>query len=273
MQARWVAAALVLGLAGTARGQTIILPEPGQMPPQVIPAAADPGTPEFSVTPGGDVYGGSSTAPTPLLDGYPTGVTGGMGPGGTTNYGGTPTVDRGDVLASLQSQPYGATAVSTAEKLGINSTGVAAFAAAESDFRNIATANGSTSATGPWQITAPTWDDTVKRFNLPYTAADRADPNAQAVVSSYIIRSYGGATSQALNRVATVQETYYSYVYGPSVGAKIAGADPSTPLSSFVAADNLANNGMTGWTVQNLQDFTSRRLGPSYAAPIFAAKS
>jgi hypothetical protein len=70
-----------------------------------------------------------------------------------------------------------------------------------------------------------------------------------------------------------VQETYNSYVYGPSVGAKIAGADPSAPLSNFVSTDNLANNGMTGWTVQNLQDFTSRRLGPSYADPIFSAQS
>ncbi|MFC7695101.1 hypothetical protein ACFQY5_41550 [Paeniroseomonas aquatica] len=150
---------------------------------------------------------------------------------------------------------------------------MAAFAAAESDFRNIPTANGSTSATGPWQITSGTWDDTVRRFNLPYSSADRTNADAQAVVSSYLIRSYGGATSQALGRVATVQETYYSYVYGPAVGGKIALADTTSPLSNFVPADNLVNNGMTGWTVGNLQDFTVRRLGPSATTPIFAVRN
>ena len=267
---RWATVALCLGLAGGAHGQTIVLPEAGQMPPQVIPAAADPGTPVFSAPAGGDVYGGSATAPSPLPDDYSSIA----GTGGTPYTGtGAATGDRSNVLASLQAQPYGAIAIATADKLGVNSTGVAAFAAAESDFRNVPTANGSSSATGPFQITAPTWSDAVQRFNLPYTSADRADPNAQAVVSSYLIRSYGGATSQALGRVATVQETYYSYVYGPAVGGKIAAADASSPLSNFVPADNLANNGMTGWTVGNLQDFTSRRLGPSASQPIFAARS
>lgn len=267
---RWATAALWLGLAGGAQGQTVVLPEAGQMPPQVIPAAADPGTPVFSAPAGGEVYGGSATAPSPLIGDYSSiAVTGGTPYTGT----GAATGDRSNVLASLQAQPYGATAIATADKLGVNSTGVAAFAAAESDFRNVQTANGSTSATGPWQITSGTWDDTVKRFSLPYTSADRSDPNAQAVVSSYLIRSYGGATSQSLGRVATVQETYYSYVYGPAVGGKIALADASSPLSNFVPADNLANNGMTGWTVGNLQDFTSRRLGPSATSPIFASQS
>lgn len=263
---RWATVALCLGLAGGAHGQTVVLPEAGQMPPQVIPAAADPGTPVFTAPAGGEVYGGSAMAPTPLPDDYSSIA----GTGGTPYTG---TGDRSNVLTSLQAQPYGATAIATADKLGVNSTGVAAFAAAESDFRNVQTANSSTSATGPWQITSGTWDDTVKRFSLPYTSADRSDPNAQAVVSSYLIRSYGGATSQALGRVATVQETYYSYVYGPAVGGKIAMAATSSPLSNFVPADNLANNGMTGWTVGNLQDFTSRRLGPSATSSIFAARS
>src|SRR4051794_31608520 len=163
-----------------------VAPEAGQMPPQVIPAAADPGTPVFAAPAGGDVYGGSATAPTPLPDDYSS-----IAATGVTPYTGTgaATGDRSNVLASLQAQPYGATAIATADKLGVNSTGVAAFAAAESDFRNVHTANGSTSATGPWQITSGTWADTVQRFSLPYTSADRADLNAQAVVSSYLIRS------------------------------------------------------------------------------------
>lgn len=265
---RWATAALCLGLAGGAQGQTIVLPQAGQMPPQVVPAAADPGSSEFTVPSGGEIYGGGATAPTSLGEGYS-----GLGEGGTPYAGTVGVSDRSKVLASLQAQPYGATAIATANRLGVNSTGVAAFAAAESDFRNIPTVNGSSSATGPWQITSGTWDDTVKRFGLPYSSADRSDPNAQAVVSSYLIRSYGGATSQALGRVATVQETYYSYVYGPAVGGKIALADTTSPLSNFVPAASLSNNGMTSWTVGNLQDFTARRLGPSAAAPIFAARS
>lgn len=263
----WATAALYLGIVGGAHGQTVVLPQAGQMPPQVIPAASDPGTPAFSAPSGGESYGGGATSSS-----Y-TGGSYAVEGGGATYTGAVTSSDRSNVLASLQAQSYGATAITTANRLGINSTGVAAFAAAESDFRNVPTANGSTSAAGPWQITSGTWDDTVQRFSLPYTSADRSDPNAQAVVSSYLIRSYGGATSQALGRVATVQETYYSYVYGPAVGGKIALADTSSPLSNFIPVDNLANNGMTGWTVGNLQDFTSRRLGPSATSPIFASRS
>lgn len=274
---RQAALAICLGLSGAAQGQTVDLPPVGTLPPQVIPAAADPGTPAFAaVSQGGDIYGSTAVTPDPVtgqIAGIGGGTYGTPGTGTGTNYGGTPSVDRGDVLAALQQQPYGQTAVSTADKLGVNSTGVAAFAAAESDFRNIAAGNGTTSATGPWQITGGTWDSVVKQFNLPYTSADRADPNAQAVVSSYLIRSYGGATSQSLGRVATVQETYYSYVFGPAVGGKIAQADASTPLGNIVPANFLSNNGMTGWSVGNLQTFTAQRLGSSATQPIFAART
>ena len=55
-------------------------------------------------------------------------------------------------------------------------------------FQNIPTANGSSSATGPWQITTGTCNSTVARYGLGYSASDINDPAAQATVASYIIR-------------------------------------------------------------------------------------
>ena len=118
-----------------------------------------------------------------------------------------------------------------------------------SGFQNIPTANGSSSATGPWQITAGTFQTSTRSMLLGYSASDITNPTAQAAVASYIIKDYASTVSQATQQPATVVQTYGAYVFGPSAGANIATADPSTPLSQFVSATALANNNMQGWTV------------------------
>ena len=60
---------------------------------------------------------------------------------------------------------------------------------------------------------------------------------------------------------ATVVQTYGAYVFGPTAGSQLAMAAPSTPLSSFVSAQALANNNMQGWTVGQFQQVMAGRLG------------
>ncbi len=167
-------------------------------------------------------------------------------------------------------QSYGQTAIDTANQLGISPDAVAGFGQLESGFRNIATANGSSSATGPWQITSGTFNDVVSRYNLPYTAADRSNPEAQAVVANYIIRDYSAQVSQAIGYPATVQQAYSAFVFGTTAGKGIAAADLSAPLSNFASSEALANNNMTGWTVGQFYNRVSSKLGTLATQPVGA---
>ncbi len=158
-------------------------------------------------------------------------------------------------------QSYGQTAYSTAQQLGNNPTALAAFGQLESGWRNVATSNGTSSATGPWQITGGTWGDYVSRYNLPYSSADRTNPEAQAVVSNYILKDYASQVSAQTGQPATVAQTYAAWVYGPGAGAGIAGASASEPLSNYASARNLSNNNMTGWTVGDFNAYVGRKVG------------
>ena len=164
-------------------------------------------------------------------------------------------------MDNMMSQNYGQTAYDTSRQIGINPEAVAGIGQIESGFRNVPTANGSSSATGPWQITTGTWSDYVSKYNLPYSAADRTNPEAQAVVAPYIIKDYSAAVSNALGQPATVQQTYGAFLFGPSGGARIATADSSASMSQFVSATQLSNNGMTGWTVGQYNAAIAGRLG------------
>lgn len=164
----------------------------------------------------------------------------------------------------MASTSYGATAVATANQTGVNAEAVAAIGQAESRFQNVATANGTSSATGPWQIVTPTFVGTSQKYGLGYTAADITNPQAQAVEASYIIRDTAAAVSGATNQPATVVQTYAGYVFGPSNGAKIAAAGNDAPLSSIVPASYIKNNGLA-------PDITVGQLNANYAARLGSA--
>lgn len=220
------------------------------VPPQVIPQAIETGAPAFA-TPGGrsSLPGGS-----------------GDGTGGTTVTGGG-----GSSLQNLLSQSYGQIAYDTAQQIGNNPNAVAAFGQLESGFQNVSTANGSSSATGPWQITSGTWNDYVNKYNLPYTAADRTNPVAQAVVSNYIIKDYSGQVSGATGSPATVEQAYGAYVFGVQGGSRLALAtDPNAPMSNYISAQGLANNNMTGWTVGQFNNRVTSKIGSIATQPVQA---
>ncbi len=223
------------------------------VPAQVIPSIPEVGAPNFVTPAGGGSFMGDG--------GGPTGTDGSTDPSATstdwTGYSGGGTAAMDAMMATL----YGALASQSATQLGLNPEAMAGLGQLESGFRNVGTANGSSSATGPWQITTGTWNGTVAKYNLPYTASDITNPAAQAQVASYIAKDYSTAVSRATNQPATVVQTYGAWVFGPTPGAMMATADPSTPLSSFVSAKALSNNNMTGWTVDQFYSKFGNKLG------------
>lgn len=237
---------LFLAVSGTAWSQLRAQPYPSTwqgVPEQVLPSAREVGIPVF-ITP----LGQPSSPPNQ------GGSTGG---GSNVSYSGGGAA----ALQTMMSQSYGQIAYDTAQRLGNNPLAVAGIGQLESGFRNVPTANGSSSATGPWQIVSGTWNDYVQRYNLPYTAADRTNTAAQAVVANYIIKDYAAQVSNATGQPATVAQTYGAFVFGPTAGKGIASANPSEPLSNFVSARGLSNNNMTGWTVAQFNNRVTSKVG------------
>lgn len=259
----WLYPGCVLLLAGSSLG-ALTDPSPVTMngvPAQVIPSIAEVGAPTF-VTPAGSGSfmpdNGSSTST------YDTG--GSTSTTDTTGYsgGGTAAMD------AMMATPYGLLAASSATQLGLNPEAMAGLGQLESGFNNVGTSNGSSSATGPWQITVPTWAGTIAKYNLPYTAADITNPAAQAQVATYIAKDYSSAVSQSTGQPATVVQTYGAWVFGPTPGGQMAVADPSTPLSKFVSATALSNNKMTGWTVDQFYTKFGNKLGSAASQTVQA---
>lgn len=216
------------------------------VPVQIIPQVSETGAPSFTTPSGGSTFFGNTN-------------TG----GGTSTSGGSgsTTVGSGTSYDTMMAQSYGQTALGTAQQLGLNPNAIAGIGQLESNFQNVGTSNGSSSATGPWQITSGTWSDYVSKYNLPYTASDITNPDAQAVVSNYILKDYAASVSTAIGQSATVQQAYGAYVFGPTGGAGLASAASTDPMSNYVSARALSNNNMTGWTVGQFYDRVSSKIG------------
>lgn len=220
------------------------VPAHAQVPAQVIPSIPELGAPTFVMPTGGGATTGGSA--------------GGTGTGGGTTYAAGST----DALALLQAASFGDGAIAAAKAVGVDPAALAAFGQIESNFRNVDAANGSTSATGPWQITSGTWNDVVRQNGLNYTADDRNDPVANATVAALYMGQIANTISAGTGQPATVAQTYAGYMFGPSTGVKLAAVqDQSAPLSNFVSSTALSNNNMTGWTVGQYFANVSGRLG------------
>jgi hypothetical protein len=215
------------------------------LPPQIIPS-----TPEVGVIimqfPGSSSPSGQGSAGTGT---------------GSTSSGTSSSAGSGSAYDELMATSYGAQAAQDAAAAGINVDAMAAIAQAESNLQNVPTANGSSSATGPWQLTTGTFMQYSNENNLGYTPADMTNPADNAQVASYVMASYANSVSQETGAPATVLQTYGAWVYGPNAGGQIAAANASAPLSEYVSAQALANNNMTGWTVGQFYSNISARLG------------
>ena len=130
------------------------------------------------------------------------------------------------------------------------------------------TANGTSAATGPWQIVPGTFEATSARYGLGYTAADINNPQAQAVVANYYIRETAQAVSAATRQPATTLQTWNGYVFGPTNGTKIAVAGDGAYLRDIVPAQYISNNNLPAdITVGELNARYAARLGPAAHQP------
>lgn len=213
------------------------------VPPQIIPSAPEVGVTIMQ-------FPGSTS----------TSEAGSTGTGSGLTGGGTST-GSGSAYEEMMATPYGAQAVQDANAAGINVDAMAAIGMAESNFQNVPTANGTSSATGPWQMTTGTFMQYSNENNLGYTPADITNPADNAQAASYAMASYANTVSQATGQPATVLQTYGAWVFGPGPGSTIATVGASEPLSNYVSAEALANNNMTGWTVGQFYSAMSSRLG------------
>jgi hypothetical protein len=76
---------------------------------------------------------------------------------GASSSGTSITGGSGSAYDAMMATPYGAQAAQDAAAAGINVDAMAAIGMAESNFQNVPTANGTSSATGPWQMTTGTF--------------------------------------------------------------------------------------------------------------------
>jgi len=232
--------------------------------------------------------GSPSGLPETIIPVFPeVGFTGYTGPGpagpstggttGATSGSGTVVVGKDGQTAALTNmlaQSYGATAVATATRLGVSAETTAAIGQAESSWRNVPTDNGTSSATGPWQITSGTFTEFSSRYGLGYTAADINNPEAQAVVSNHIIRDTAAAIEAATGRPATTLQTWTGYVMGATGGVAIATAQDSKPVASLVPARFLSNNNLpANITVGELNTIYAARLGPASHQPALTGRA
>ena len=218
------------------------------VPPQIVPLYQERGAPSFTVAPGGSGAGVGGLGGGPVLS-DPAAPNAGV------------SAPAGSAVAALQETGYADAAQAAAAQAGINIESLAGIGQIESNFRNIPAANGSTTANGFWQITNGTWNETVARDGLGYSAADASNPANQAVVASYLIRDTAQAISNSTGQPATTLDTYAGYLFGTNNGAEIATRDAATPLSAIVPQSYLANNGMQNWTVGDFRSRMGAKLG------------
>jgi len=194
----------------------------------------------------------------------------GQGSGNPGTSGSSGSGSSSSAMALYEQAGYAAGGEAIASQLGLNAEALAGIAEAESHDTNVADANGSTSAYGVYQITQPTWNTIVSKYGLPYTSADMTNPADQSVVAGYILQNYSQSVETATGSPPTVIQSYGAWVFGAGPGSAIAVAPPETPLSQYVTAQDLANNGMQGWTVGEFQQNMAQRLGGTANEPVFS---
>lgn len=129
---------------------------------------------------------------------------------------------------------------------------------AESGGRNIGQqVNATGSAFGPYQFTAGTWNDLIRRHpELQLTSADRFDPVAQ----ERAVRAFTADNAQALRAggvAPTPDALVAAHRFGAGGALQLASANPNAPLSAVLPAAAAAN---PGWANRSAGDlFGGRR--------------
>jgi hypothetical protein len=183
---------------------------------------------------------------------------------------GSTAAANGSSLSTLESEDYGSAAVADATNLNEDPNAMADFASVESNFENIGDAGGTTSATGPWQVTQGTFNYINQLYGLGLSPGDINNPTDEAEVAAYTIDNYAQQVETATNAPPTIVQTYGAYELGPEYGADIASAPSSVTLGSIVPASYLANNNIPpSTTVGQYYAEESAKLGATANNPVF----
>ena len=135
-----------------------------------------------------------------------------------------------------------------AEMVGIDERTMLAFAQMESGFR-ATVKNGKSSASGLYQITGPTWSESLKKYGPKYNLPPNADKN-NPFYNSIIAFEYAKAGLSRLKgyKEAGIPEAtalYLLHHYGPSGASKIiaqAKDNPNVDMSKAVSPGSYASN-------------------------------
>ena len=237
-------------------------------PVQVQPTALEPGVPAISVSIG-------TPNPFPGNGGAGTGTGSGTGDGtGGGSGGGATAAGDSSALSKMLSTPWGATAVSNAQTVGINPSALAATCVVESGCQNVGGSGSNGTITGAFQMSAST-----------YTAMINAAVAANPSLSSQIVPGLAGQNDPATQSIAasqyllqgaqylqnhgiadpTVLDVRGYYNFGPQGGAQIAQAASTQTMSEVLtgfSSATLAKNGITpGETVGQWQAGVSAKIG------------
>ena len=237
-------------------------------PVQVQPTALEPGVPAITVSIG-------TPNPFPGNGGAGTGTGSGTGDGaGSGSGGGATAAGDSSALSKMLSTPWGATAVSNAQTVGINPSALAATCVVESGCQNVGGSGSNGTITGAFQMSAST-----------YTAMINAAVAANPSLSSQIVPGLAGQNDPATQSIAasqyllqgsqylqnhgiadpTVLDVRGYYNFGPQGGAQIAQAASTQTMSEVLtgfSSATLAKNGITpGETVGQWQAGVSAKIG------------
>jgi hypothetical protein len=183
---------------------------------------------------------------------------------------GSTTGASGSALSTLESEDYGSAAVADATNLNENPNALADIASVESNFENVGDAGGTTSATGPWQVTQGTFNYINQEYGLGLSPSDINNPTDEAEVAAYTINNYAQQMQSLTGSPPTIVQTYGSYEFGPEYGNALATAPSSATLGSLVPAKYLANNQIpASTTVGQYYANESAKLGSTANDSVF----
>ena len=105
--------------------------------------------------------------------------------------------------------------------------------------------NKDSSASGLFQFTAPTWQETTKKMGLNYSLEDRFDPKKAEEVASYFTKQQRRQLEKGTGRDASDADKYMAHFLGAGGATKFLNAmakNANAPASEGVDAEQLKSN-------------------------------
>ncbi|NKK65642.1 DUF882 domain-containing protein [Rhizobium leguminosarum bv. viciae] len=128
-----------------------------------------------------------------------------------------------------------------ASSAGVDSDVLYRIGGAESMFRNVPNAGGTSSAEGPFQIIDGTWEG-VAKAHPELNLNNKRDPEQQARAAPWILREYSDVLRKRTGREPSVGEQYLSWFLGPYDAAKVLNAPSGTDVTGIVNPNSVAAN-------------------------------